>query len=400
MSRSPRNIDPDRRSQLSREQWATLHPTKRLHRSAGPSVSGSPDSLLLDRSNISATRDMTSQNAIQSGVHPGSLVDGPAPLHFQKRTSVNVRPHTVCSPILAYEERRCTLSRKHDICDLRNASEPGHVRRLSLQTTDNKSRSRNIRRSSITCSHLDKPLPPIPLEIASETEARPPSDDAFRLGHRMLHPDPQHSQVGSGSGDCDTKVDTTFYKRWSPGVTHETITRRVHEVREEHISREIHNHHVYHRTLPIIDVELLPTRHFIHAGSGYVEVAEEDIPAEMRPTEDWLRSETVSKLLPDNDGDNLSGRSPVFNSDVAEDNVKENVTPDGIKRNESTCIHPPILEPGVVDTEQAYAVRLNIEGGLHDSSLSQVADDSLPRSTFSAGHKCQERPTELLSCDT
>jgi hypothetical protein len=59
--------------------------------------------------------------------------------------------------------------------------------------------------------------------------------------------------------------DTKIRRVWMPAVVHETIVRQIHEIREERITREIHHHHVFHRTLNVHDVEVLPARHFLRS---------------------------------------------------------------------------------------------------------------------------------------
>jgi len=57
-------------------------------------------------------------------------------------------------------------------------------------------------------------------------------------------------------------------------VVHETVYPKVHHVREEIYTREIHDEHIYDRILPIIDVQVLPAKHFAPMGPNgeFVEV--------------------------------------------------------------------------------------------------------------------------------
>ncbi|KAF2721253.1 hypothetical protein K431DRAFT_285083 [Polychaeton citri CBS 116435] len=73
--------------------------------------------------------------------------------------------------------------------------------------------------------------------------------------------------------------NTTVHERIAPAVTHETVHKEVHHVRQEHITRDIHHHHVVHRVLPLVDVETLPTRHFVPTETGLKEVSEREIPS-------------------------------------------------------------------------------------------------------------------------
>ena len=62
-------------------------------------------------------------------------------------------------------------------------------------------------------------------------------------------------------------------------VVHETVLRDVHHIHEERITREIHNHDYFHRILPVIDVEVLPPRHFLPVeGGGLVEISTSEVP--------------------------------------------------------------------------------------------------------------------------
>lgn len=52
-----------------------------------------------------------------------------------------------------------------------------------------------------------------------------------------------------------------------------------HEVRHEVVTRETHNHDIYHRVLPVIGTKILPTKHYAQAEDGktLVEIAEADV---------------------------------------------------------------------------------------------------------------------------
>ncbi|KAI1469513.1 uncharacterized protein F4812DRAFT_470432 [Daldinia caldariorum] len=99
------------------------------------------------------------------------------------------------------------------------------------------------------------------------------------------------SSEGEKVVDLRDTVDTDQTITYAPAVTHETIRPHVHEIMEEQIYREIHNHDVYHRIQPVYDVEILPARHFV---PGADEMAREQgtaaysfdacsIPARHRP---------------------------------------------------------------------------------------------------------------------
>lgn len=66
----------------------------------------------------------------------------------------------------------------------------------------------------------------------------------------------------------------------SLAVTHEYVQPFIHEHRQEKITREIHTHDVFHRIQPIIETEILPTKHYVHApdGKSLIEIPENQIP--------------------------------------------------------------------------------------------------------------------------
>ena len=78
----------------------------------------------------------------------------------------------------------------------------------------------------------------------------------------------------------------------APAVTHEVIHRHIHHVREEQITRDTHDHDVYHRMLPVVDVEVLPARHFLPAeGGGLLEIEADEAPGRGKH---WIIAETAS----------------------------------------------------------------------------------------------------------
>jgi hypothetical protein len=89
--------------------------------------------------------------------------------------------------------------------------------------------------------------------------------------------------------------DTVYYERWAPAVTHETITRKVHEIRVEHFHKEAHNYHINHRVQPVIEYEILPARHFVCVDGVYHEMDEKDLPLGT-PNAGWFVTEVASRL--------------------------------------------------------------------------------------------------------
>lgn len=288
----------------------------------------------------------------------------PPVLQVSKITSASMRPSSISSsPIFAYEERRSSLSRKPDIRNLRNASHQDHVRSFSVPVVNSENlRPRHTPRSPITRAQLDKPLPPIPLEIGATSWPRSTMKDVSWLESTSeLSLSPRAQAAPADNQGCERTVDTTLYQRWSPAVTHEMITRLVHNIREEHTTRNIHNHHVYHRTLPVVDVELRPARHFIPSEEGLIEVAEDDVPVDMRLSEDWLTAQVTSRLFSDNGLDELNDSGSRSTLGFLETDVEDHVNLDGTRRIESIHTHPTHFGQAIVGSEQSYAVRINVD---------------------------------------
>ena len=135
-------------------------------------------------------------------------------------------------------------------------------------------------------------------------------------------------------------------------MVHETINREVHHVREEIITREVHHHDVYHRILPVIDVEVLPARHFLPVeGGGLVEVSADEVPSRGR---NWVIAETASKIasdeLPPHKTDRFSARKFIG----TEGDAVRYTAPEGHEKTEQTWVHPPELETGARDSGQTW----------------------------------------------
>ncbi|KAK4938013.1 hypothetical protein LTR66_015137, partial [Elasticomyces elasticus] len=173
-----------------------------------------------------------------------------------------------------------------------------------------------------------------------------------------------------GIVDLTNSEDTTVHERWAPGiqsihtarepfskakayrnlltihpvVTHETVQRHHHHIITEEITREIHTHDVYHRILPIIDIEVLPARHFVPTNDGYVEISADEVPGRTRDKVDWVIAEMVSKRLPSSSQPigprRFTARTWLGN----EGDDKAYIAPEGHPVTETTWVHPPQME--------------------------------------------------------
>ena len=163
----------------------------------------------------------------------------------------------------------------------------------------------------------------------------------------------------------------------------------VHHIRHEQVTREIHTHDVYHRELPIIDVQVLPARHVIpptwiredseyhpktakvatngpanggsdassidqqaiadaNAASGFTEVPHHLLPKrtiDKYNNKNWIIAETASKLPSHmNGGARTDPPWRHFSAKAfpgTEGDYEEWVGEDGVMRSGQTWVHQP-----------------------------------------------------------
>lgn len=134
-------------------------------------------------------------------------------------------------------------------------------------------------------------------------------------------------------------------------MVHETVHKEVHKVREELITREIATHDVYHRILPVIDVEVLPPRHFLPVeGGGLVEVNASEVPGR---GSNWVIAETASKI-PSDQAAPKGARGFTARQFLGREGDAVTGIVNGHEVTEETWVHPPELETGARDTGQSW----------------------------------------------
>lgn len=135
-------------------------------------------------------------------------------------------------------------------------------------------------------------------------------------------------------------------------VVHETVHKDVHHIREELIRKEIHTHDIYHRIQPVIDVEVLPARHFLPVeGGGLVEISAEEVPGRGN---NWVLAETVSKIPSDQAAPRGATDFTARIFPGREGDEVKYAAPEGHEKTEQTWVHPPELETGARDTGQSW----------------------------------------------
>ncbi len=228
---------------------------------------------------------------------------------------------------------------------------------------------------------VEKPLPSAPAS----------NYNSYQPGRRedLIHPPsvldrsrPISRNTGGGGGGAyaaedivqraqHDSADTEVIERIAPGqshrrpmsilflklmlcsaVVHENFQNQVHHIREEVITREIHDHDIYHRILPVVDVEVLPPRHFLPVeGGGLVEVSASEVPGRGK---NWVIAETASKIPSDQAAPMVPTRFSAREFYGTEGDTKRYETPEGTEKTEQTWIHPPELETGGRESDQTW----------------------------------------------
>lgn len=172
---------------------------------------------------------------------------------------------------------------------------------------------------------------------------------------------------------------------------YEHVTPTRHEIRREVITRETHNHGAYHRILPVIETEILLTKHYVknQDGKTLVEIPESMVPqhnATGNLDQNWHISklgpgklsgghdyETASRASTDSapDGPVIglargeprtrprgnSKASSIKSSKNRESilsSKKDSMTKDSIPRTEYVWRHPPAFDTVAGDTQPVY----------------------------------------------
>ena len=110
--------------------------------------------------------------------------------------------------------------------------------------------------------------------------------------------------------------------------------------------------------LPIVEIEVLPARHFVPAdGGGYMEISEDDIPTRTGPETSQLIAETVANLQPKSGGPVIPRRFTAREFEGSEGEYREYTVPEGYRRTENTWVHPPTLETGDIAVDRPVNLR-------------------------------------------
>ena len=212
--------------------------------------------------------------------------------------------------------------------------------------------------SRIRGKSVDKPLPPAPSASRGTggTSRDIPSHPAVRpLTSPQTRSDEMSRQTKSTAADLDlnNSEDTTVQTQYAPAVTRETIQEHVREIEHPRITREIHTHEYHHRVLPVMDVEVKPSRHWVEAPDGSRhEVSADQLPPNATKDLDRYLAEAIRATLP------KDNRQPGVRQFTARDfpgtegDLRETIDADGMKHSERAWIYPPTLANGGKDSGQ------------------------------------------------
>lgn len=104
--------------------------------------------------------------------------------------------------------------------------------------------------------------------------------------------------------------------------------------------------------LPVIDVEVLPPRHFLPVeGGGLVEIGAKEVPGRGNH---WVIAETASKIPSDQAAPMGRRQFAARRFSGGEGDMGSYMSSEGHQVTEETWVHPPELETGARDTGQTW----------------------------------------------
>ncbi|KAK4457338.1 hypothetical protein QBC42DRAFT_291672 [Cladorrhinum samala] len=135
----------------------------------------------------------------------------------------------------------------------------------------------------------------------------------------------------------------------APAVTHEVVKPKVHEIMHEQIERDVHEHHVVQKIQPVVDVEVLPAKHYVPGPDGrLVEVAEQNLPGCTGENSNWHigsgPSTSGCSVVP-GDERKTSATTQEYQSAELEEGSVPVKRSGGIERTEDTITPPPPPPP-------------------------------------------------------
>ncbi|USW58193.1 hypothetical protein Slin15195_G115120 [Septoria linicola] len=214
---------------------------------------------------------------------------------------------------------------------------------------------------------VDKALAPAPEGQAVKNFSTPSTQPRPQPEHLVHDSDTPIGLAAHGIDLRDTE-DTTVYTTQAPAVVHEQIRVDTHEIITERVEREIHTHDVFHRILPIVDVEVLPPRHFIQTPEGgRYEISPAQAPGGAAQNLNLQRviqeavDREVARMYPPQIGPRPFTAID-FNPWTTAGDKREGVGKDGVRYSEQTWVHPPTLETAGYEAGQTVPFHFDHAG--------------------------------------
>lgn len=179
---------------------------------------------------------------------------------------------------------------------------------------------------------------------------------------------------------------------------------KIHHITHPVIERRIHNHEIFHRILPVIDVQVLPAKHYAPHGPGgsLIEIGQDTLPGRTGNNQHWVVAETVSKLGDEDSGASDPRRFSARGFATTDGRVKSYTGTNGIPTTEQSWVHSPTIHEGARATGQTEALHFGeprADGIFHERPGAQsrrernaedvVAVDAARRAANGAGSRTQ-----------
>ncbi|KAI9732303.1 MAG: hypothetical protein M1834_001510 [Cirrosporium novae-zelandiae] len=137
----------------------------------------------------------------------------------------------------------------------------------------------------------------------------------------------------------DTEMDP-------PAVIRVTIQKEIHHTQERRTSHETNTQDIYRRVLPVVDLRVLPAKHFISGVNGeLVEIDEKDVPT--LNSKKWPITEAPATVP-----EKRSGRSSAGQFAETDRDPKRYAPPSGHERADQAWAYPPNSMTGGRDMQK------------------------------------------------
>ncbi|KAK3703222.1 hypothetical protein LTR37_014562 [Vermiconidia calcicola] len=196
---------------------------------------------------------------------------------------------------------------------------------------------------------------------------RQATSKSLETAPRAMSEEHTRSAAANAGIDLSNTEDTTVYERIAPAIVHENVRHDVHEIREERFTREIHEDHIFHRILPIEDIQVVPPRHFAYVNGTIEEIHPADKGGRAGKHAQRVLQKAFTNISLRDDHTYAPRQFSARKFEGGEGDYKESVSSDGVVQSEQTWVHPPRLETGGMISEETPAMHFRHHYDLPDS---------------------------------